>query len=253
MQTKVCTACHKEKPISEFYKQKEGKFGVTSVCKDCKNKRTIEWQKTHRENCRKAQNKYRKSHKAKVAKYSHNKYIENKDEKLKYNTEYYYKNRDILLLKAKNKREKNKDYYNKKQMVRYYKNQKLISKKLKRRRDTDINYRLRLNLRHRVLEALKGNNKSKRTLELLGCSVEFLNKHLESQFADGMNWSNYGSGKNGKEAQEWHIDHIIPCFTFDLTDPKQQEQCFHYRNLRPLWAIDNLSRPKYRRMYASKY
>jgi DNA/RNA endonuclease G (NUC1) len=48
-----------------------------------------------------------------------------------------------------------------------------------------------------------------------------------------MNWENYG--KNG-----WHIDHIIPCASFDLTDPKQQKNCFHYTNLQPLWAADNI-------------
>ena len=60
-----------------------------------------------------------------------------------------------------------------------------------------------------------------------------LKLHLENQFVDGMNWNNYG--KNG-----WHIDHIKPCASFDLTDPKQQKICFHYTNLQPLWAIDNL-------------
>ena len=40
----------------------------------------------------------------------------------------------------------------------------------------------------------------------------------------------------------WHIDHIKPCASFDLTDPKQQQQCFHYSNLQPLWWYDNLSK-----------
>lgn len=67
--------------------------------------------------------------------------------------------------------------------------------------------------------------------ELLGCTYEQLLEHLSSQFADGMNWDNYG---------EWHIDHIRPCASFDLLDPEQQRQCFHYTNLQPLWATDNL-------------
>jgi hypothetical protein len=52
-----------------------------------------------------------------------------------------------------------------------------------------------------------------------------------------MSWDNYGIAG-------WHIDHIKPCCTFDLTDLEQQKQCFHYTNLRPLWAKDNLRRPK---------
>jgi hypothetical protein len=48
-----------------------------------------------------------------------------------------------------------------------------------------------------------------------------------------MSWGNYG-------LHGWHVDHIIPCASFDLTDPEQQRQCFHYTNLQPLWAEDNL-------------
>lgn len=70
-------------------------------------------------------------------------------------------------------------------------------------------------------------------LELLGCSVEALKSHLEKLFTSGMSWTNYG---------KWHIDHKRPCDSFDLSDPLQQKVCFHYTNLQPLWAFDNLSK-----------
>ena len=57
----------------------------------------------------------------------------------------------------------------------------------------------------------------------------------ESLFQSGMTWENHG--KYG-----WHIDHIRPCSSFDLTDPEQQKLCCHYTNLQPLWAKDNLSK-----------
>jgi hypothetical protein len=70
-----------------------------------------------------------------------------------------------------------------------------------------------------------------KTRDFLGCTDEFLQKYLISKFSDGMTVENYG---------EWHIDHIKPCSSFDLTDPEQQKLCFHYTNLQPLWAEENL-------------
>ena len=35
MLTKVCTKCGIEQEIVSFYKQKEGRYGVRSVCRDC--------------------------------------------------------------------------------------------------------------------------------------------------------------------------------------------------------------------------
>jgi len=55
-----------------------------------------------------------------------------------------------------------------------------------------------------------------------------------------MSWDNYGTGYNGKGMEQWHIDHIIPCASFDLSKPSEQKKCFHYTNLQPLWAKDNL-------------
>ena len=70
--------------------------------------------------------------------------------------------------------------------------------------------------------------------ELLGCSGDDLRHHLERQFKRGMSWANYGS--------HWHIDHIIPCSSFDHTNPKQRAQCWHWTNLRPLDAAKNMAK-----------
>ena len=95
----------------------------------------------------------------------------------------------------------------------------------------DLAFRLTALLRTRFREALIGRRKSASTLKLLGCSVNELKSHLERQFQLGMSWSNYS---------QWHIDHIRPCASFDLFDPVQQQACFHYSNLQPLWALDNI-------------
>jgi hypothetical protein len=68
-------------------------------------------------------------------------------------------------------------------------------------------------------------------MDLTGCSVHELCIHLESKFKHGMTWENYG---------EWHVDHIRPCASFDLLKVDEQRQCFHWTNLQPLWALENL-------------
>lgn len=98
----------------------------------------------------------------------------------------------------------------------------------------DPTFRLRNNLRSRLRLALKGGVKSCSTVKLIGCPVELLRFHLETQFVAGMSWGNYG--------KMWHVDHIRPCASFDLSDPEQQKQCFHYSNLQPLFVEDNLKK-----------
>ena len=112
-------------------------------------------------------------------------------------------------------------------------NRKKITKKYLERLKTDPNFRLICYARSRMNFFLKGR-KSKTTMELLGVpNLEFLWQHLEKQFQLGMTKENYG---------KWHVDHIIPCASFDFSDPEQQKKCFHYTNLQPLWASDNISK-----------
>lgn len=90
------------------------------------------------------------------------------------------------------------------------------------------------NCRVRVSQGIKNNVKSQRTINLIGCTIQQLKQHLESQFKPGMSWDNYGKGIG-----KWSIDHIKPICLFDLTKEEEQKKCFHYSNLQPLWTIDN--------------
>lgn len=99
---------------------------------------------------------------------------------------------------------------------------------------TDPNFRLRVVLRsacHRMI--CKGWKKTCKTADMLGCDWQTVREHLEKQFQPGMTWQNHS--KDG-----WHIDHIKPLCVFDLTDHEQAKAAFHYTNLQPLWAKDNL-------------
>jgi len=98
-------------------------------------------------------------------------------------------------------------------------------------RRKNLYHRLYRGQLHRIKLALFKNKKSLPTTKLLGCTIEHLRWHLEKQFIPGMTWKNHG---------QWHIDHIKPCASFDLTKSAQQRKCFHYTNLQPLWALDNI-------------
>lgn len=104
----------------------------------------------------------------------------------------------------------------------------------RKRLKADPQYKLAVNLRKRLWQTLQNHtNKVGSAVRDLGCSVEFLKQHLESQFQVGMTWENYG---------HWHIDHKKPLASFDLTDRKQFLEVCHYTNLRPLWAKENISK-----------
>jgi len=145
---------------------------------------------------------------------------------IKYAKIYYNRNKAELLKKAKIYREEHKVEINKYRRTR--KNE--TSLYIKNKRKTDINFALKCNLRKRIWQALKGNPKSNHLKKLIGCSIEHLREHLQKQFKDSMFWSNYG---------KWHIDHIKPCASFDLSKASEQKKCFNYKNLQPLWAIEN--------------
>ena len=90
-------------------------------------------------------------------------------------------------------------------------------------------------VRSRVNKIIKINDISKKnkTFDIVGCTPEFLKEHLENQFVNGMSWENYGY-------HGWHIDHKIP-----LSSAKTEEEIYklyHYTNLQPLWAEDNLKK-----------
>jgi hypothetical protein len=105
----------------------------------------------------------------------------------------------------------------------------------KRYRATRPTFKLLEALKHRLKRTLKCavNSKTRATRDLLGCSMDDFKIYLESKFEPGMSWGNYGY-------RGWHVDHIVPCALFDLSKPAHVRRCFHFSNLQPLWAQDNL-------------
>ncbi len=214
MKRKECLLCGINKSLDNFYKinRRSGKYAgnshFTSRCKLCIK---ISSKKIYKNNPEKYKQKsflYRQEY---------------KDILRQKSKEKYQKQKNVILIRNRKWRRKNRN------KLRIYE-RKLLKENVQRKLSQRLRSRIR-NILHGVCK------KSKPTMDLIGCSANFLIKYLEIQFQPGMTWKNYGQFG-------WHIDHIIPCSAFDLTDFKQQEKCFHYTNLQPLWAIDNLSKGK---------
>jgi hypothetical protein len=171
----------------------------------CKGRNPKVCRKCHNEDCK----RYKRNNRDKVSEYNKKYKKEHVEEIKEYNANYDKENRETLRVKRHE----------------YSKN----------RLKTDPEFKLICNLRKRLcsIAKLKGNKNSK-TLDLLGCSLEFLRKWLEFQFTPEMTFENYGS--------YWHIDHVTPCSSFDMTNKEQQNICFNWKNLQPLYCKDNLSK-----------
>ena len=112
-----------------------------------------------------------------------------------------------------------------------------INDRINNRKQTDVNFRLSILCRNRLWCAVRADSavKSDTTRNLVGCTTEELKHHIQNQFTDGMTWDKLING-------EIHLDHILPCISFNLLDDAEQRKCFHYTNLQPLWAADNLKK-----------
>jgi len=147
-----------------------------------------------------------------------------KEKKKIYQKNWYLKNAEI-------KKKKRLVYYYKNKNKKWYK--KMRAKHSRNLYQNNFESKLKTILRVRLIHALNGKLKNESALNLLGCNTQWLWQHLEKQFKPGMTRENHG---------EWHIDHIKPCAEFDLNNPEEQKKCFHFSNLQPLWAKENISK-----------
>ncbi len=207
---KKCSRCKERKQLPKFSHNKSGKDGLQSICKACCSTYHKQWLAKNRE-CRREQRKKRR--------------IENE------------KNRRPQCKKCNNIIHK-KGYvpYNELTELQKQKERVRAIKKQAKKRATPrgtIENRMRVNIN----QSLKGGKDGRKWEELTGYSLDKLMSHLEKKFTQGMNWGNYG---------EWHIDHIIPNSAFNYSSPNDLDfkNCWALKNLRPLWAEENMSKGK---------
>lgn len=203
MKTKVCSKCGVEKELDKF-KIRSDTGKPRGQCKKCRAKYLKEYEKRNAERI------------ARVKK------------------EYGEKNKEII--SAKNMQKIKKQCAPSRELYRenHAHKRKIRNEYHKRRMENDIEYRLSRIVRGRLHSMIKlSDGQSK--IDLIGCSLTELRKHLENKFELGMTWDNHGF-------DGWHIDHIIPLSSFDLSDEKEVVRACHYTNLQPLWAEDNFSK-----------
>lgn len=145
------------------------------------------------------------------------KYREQNQQKIKVGQKKYYEEKGRELKKI----------YDKKHLARSREKERL-------RYQTDSNFRMKKILRSRFAKVLRGQKKSNSLIEYLGADLPFIRKWIAFQFDDNMSWKNQG--------KYWHIDHVIPCNSFDLSIEEDRYKCFHWRNLRPLEGSENDSK-----------
>jgi hypothetical protein len=148
----------------------------------------------------------------------------------------YSESKKKLKLEADARYRINNKEKEKKRHRKYFENNKSkYYDNVRKRKEKNPLLRLSLNIRSRMYNALKRVNEKKqtKTIDILGCNFYECKIHIENQFKEGMSWENYN-------LETWHIDHIIP-----LSSAKTEEdlyKLFHYTNLQPLWASENLSK-----------
>lgn len=223
---KICSKCKNSKNFSDFGNWKYSKDGLRNYCKDCSRNEGKKYREKNKDKIKEKSKKYYYENHDKIKVYlksdSRKKskreyYDRNKGKVKEKSSKYYYDN--IEKVSNRNKEYRKTDKYKKSRSV-YIKNWSKSNKHI-------ITWR---QLLYRALSYI-GKNKENKTIKYLKYSAIDLKIHIENLFEEGMNWENHG---------EWHIDHIKPISSFDIDSEPSEINALS--NLRPLWALDNLSK-----------
>jgi hypothetical protein len=98
------------------------------------------------------------------------------------------------------------------------------------RYNSDIKYQTNRKRKRRINDLLRCKDPHKIN-RILQYSKQNLIDEMISKFKPGMSWDNYG---------EWHIDHIIPLYHFDIDI--EDHIVSNLNNLQPLWSKDNINK-----------
>lgn len=190
------------------------------------------WRENNREKCReivrRSMAKNRHKYRDRERKYDKERHWNNRDKRLNDQLEWRKNNRDRERQRCRAYRlansEKKKEY------------EKAYRKVYNKRPDIRVKTAIRAVIRRAVF----GRMPTRQAVEMLGCTSAQLVSHLDDQFQPGMTWENYGALST--ESRTWQIDHIRPLSKVDFSNPDAVKRAYHFKNLQPLWAIDNLKK-----------
>ncbi len=135
-------------------------------------------------------------------------------------------------------KEKHKSY-----LKQYYQDNKekikqCTNENIKNRMNIDEAFKLKRSLSTLIRNSFncKDLKKCDKTINILGCSIEYFKEYLESKFENWMCWQNKGL-YNGTLNYGWDIDHIIPLSSVNTLD--EIINLCHYTNLQPLCSYTN--------------
>lgn len=239
--TKPCSKCQRELPLSSFAKDKNQKDGHQRQCRECNKAYRAEYYRANRERLAEDK-KNRYAEDAERIKEKSRQYRETHPEQIaKYKAEYSKKNGDKIAISQRKKYEKSRGKIIKKTTAQTAQRRRGISRKKELFRQGKNTRLTEAEILHMLRAFVSSSTRRTKTAgfkrlaspsDLLGCSYEELRGHIEGQFSPGMcweNWTFYG----------WHLDHIQPVASFDLSTLEEQKQCFHFSNLQPLWREQN--------------
>jgi hypothetical protein len=241
---KKCVKCNIEKELNQFNKNKRSKDNYNYSCKECKklyyekNKEIIseklkKYYKENKEILIEKSKKYYKENKLKVTEIKKTYYENNKENLIILNRKYYQDNKEHYkqyCLDNKERRNEHSKQYQKdnKERLKIYRKE-YFSKRI----NTDLLFKFKSNVRGLIRNSFKRGinkyNKTTKTENILGCTIDEFRNYISLQFKTGMCFENHG---------EWHLDHIVP-----IASAQTQEEVIklnHYTNFQPLWAEDNL-------------
>jgi hypothetical protein len=224
-QVKTCTKCGESKPFSEYYSQKDAKYGLTPQCKKCMRRRTSAYRAENPEKVRAAISAWSMANPEKVKAYG---------------KAHYEANSELIKGRSRQWREENPGKQEEQKAAFKEANPDKLREQAKRRaakRLATPKGKVENSVRSLIHKWIRRGTKGGRpTFSLLGYSSEDLKNHLERQFLDGMTWENYGP--------VWHIDHILPLasFSYETPDCDGFKAAWAITNLRPLWAKDNIKK-----------